>query len=61
MLNASVLSFDKGDNSLLQAIFIKAVIPVNEYQIKEDTAINILTSDDLDIEGIVNSYEYYDN
>lgn len=61
MLNASILSFDKRDNSLLQAIFIKAVIPINEYHIKENTAINILTSDDLDIEGIVNSYEYYDN
>lgn len=61
MLNASILSFDKGDNSSLQSIFRKAIIPFDEYHAKNVAAINILTADDLDIEGIVNSYEYYDN
>ena len=32
MVKASVLSFDKGDNSKLQRIFEKCIVPMEEYQ-----------------------------
>lgn len=60
MLDASILAFNKADNSKLIEIFTKAVIPENEYEKSNATILSILTSDDLDIEDVANSYEYYD-
>ena len=60
MLEASILSFDKGDNSKLFDIFSKAIVPMAEYSEAEHAVLNILTSDDLNIEDIANSYEYYE-
>ena len=59
MLDASIYAFNMADNSKLVEIFKKAVIPESEYEKNNDTFLNILTSDDLDIEDVVNSYEYY--
>ena len=60
MLEASKLSFNKGDNSLFVKIFKKAVIPINEYKKNKDKEIflAILTSDDLAINPFIN-YESY--
>lgn len=60
MLEASKLSFNKGDNSLFVKIFKKAVIPINEYKKNKDKEIYlaILTSDDLAINPFIN-YESY--
>lgn len=60
MLVASIYAFNKADNSKLLEIFKKAVIPIGEYQPPDISYINILTSDDLEIEDIANSYEYYE-
>lgn len=57
MLEASKLSFDKGDNSLLMKIFSKAVTPHNDLKQKLDE-LSILTSDDLII-GVSGGYDYY--
>lgn len=59
MLEASKLSFEKDDISLLVGIFSKAVTicdPINE---PAKDFLNILTSDDLTI-GSTNEYDYYD-
>lgn len=60
MLEASKLSFNKGDNSLLAKIFKKAVIPINEYKKDKSKEIYlaILASDDLTINPFIN-YESY--
>ena len=50
MLNASILSFDKGDNSALVSIFEKNVIPIDEYkdyQSRLTSVLLILSGDDL--------------
>lgn len=60
MLEASIIAFNKGDNSKLLEIFKKAVIPENEYEKNDNSFLSILTSDDLDIEDVANSYEYYE-
>ena len=60
MLEASILAFNKADNSKLFEIFKEAVVPIDEYEMSNSSYINILTSDDLDIEDIANSYEYYE-
>lgn len=60
MLDASILAFNKADNSKLIEIFTKAVIPESEYEKNDSIFLSILTSDDLDIEDVANSYEYYD-
>lgn len=60
MLEASIISFNEGDNSKLLEIFEKAVIPSGEYKESDIAYISILTSDDLDIEDVADSYEYYD-
>lgn len=59
MLQASQLSFDKADCSLLCDIFSEAVTPISDY-IEKDTHLKILTSDDLKI-GLDDSqqYDYY--
>lgn len=57
MLEASKLSFNSADNSLLVKIFKNAVIPLNEYK-KENNYLSILTSDDLKINPFFN-YESY--
>ncbi len=51
MLSASVLSFDNGDNSELEAIFEKCCIPKKEYldlQEKLTSKLLILSEDDTD-------------
>ncbi len=58
MLNASRLSFDKGDNSAFIKIFSKAVKPLDETIDKNSNVLNILTSDDLTI-GVPSDYDYY--
>lgn len=60
MLEASVISFNNADNSKLEAIFSKAIIPIGEYK-KIDNKINILSSDDLviTIQENINNYQYY--
>lgn len=58
MLEASVLSFDKADSSLFCEIFRKAIIPLDEYNSREDI-VRILTSDDLTINDEENYYDYY--
>lgn len=53
MLNASVLSFDKGDNSGLSTIFDKCCIPKEEYkdlQGQLTSKLLILSGDDADSE-----------
>ncbi|MBR5762408.1 MAG: Fic family protein [Lachnospiraceae bacterium] len=53
MLSASVLSFDSGDNSWLEAIFKKCCIPKGEYvglQEKLTSKLLILSEDDADFE-----------
>lgn len=59
MLQASQLSFDKADCSLLCDIFRKAVIPISDY-IENGTHLKILTSNDLKI-GVYDTqyYDYY--
>ncbi len=50
MIKASVLSFDKGDNSKLQRIFEKCIVPVEEYlNLQERLAggVMIFSPDDL--------------
>ena len=59
MLEASVLSFDKADSSLLCEIFKQAIIPLDEYTTR-DNIVRILTSDDLSINDDYNYYDYYD-
>ena len=60
MLEASIIAFNKADNSKLIEIFKKAVIPKDEYDNSNTSFLNILTSDDLDIEDVAASYEYYE-
>lgn len=57
MLEASRLSFDKGDSSEFIKIFSKAVTPYGEKWI-DINKLNILTSDDLSI-GVPAHYDYY--
>lgn len=60
MLEASILSFNNADNSKLEDIFSKAVIPISEYKSIDDN-IKILSSDDLviAIQENINNYQYY--
>ena len=60
MLEASITAFNKADNTKLIEIFNKAVIPEKEYEKNDNSFLSILTSDDLDIEDVANSYEYYE-
>ena len=59
MLKASIESFDTGNNSKLEKIFFKAIIPVSSYK-KEDSKVNILSLDDLviNITENINNYQY---
>lgn len=60
MLEASILSFNNADNSKLEDIFSKAVIPISEYKSIDDN-IKILSLDDLviAIQENINNYQYY--
>ena len=60
MLEASILSFNNADNSKLEAIFSKAIIPINEYK-QIDDKIKILSADDLviTVQENINNYQYY--
>lgn len=58
MLDASINSFEHGDNSGLESIFSKAIIPIEKYKDIEGR-IKILTADDLII-GIEEHNMYYD-
>ena len=49
MLEASILSFNKGDNSKLEEIFRKAISSYDNIETFSCEAIRILTSDDLTI------------
>ena len=62
MLEASVLSFNSGDNSALERIFCQAIIPINAYR-KIDDRLKILTADDLTITAYEKGtdYEYYES
>jgi len=59
MLNASIHSFNTGDNTELLQIFKKAVIPIEEYK-PSNVNLKILTSDDLDIQDVIDTYDYYE-
>ena len=53
MLEASILSFDKGNNTGLEDIFSKCVIPISEYsdlQERLTSKLLILSDDDIDSE-----------
>jgi cell filamentation protein len=60
MLEASILSFNKADNSLFCDIFRAAVIPISEY-IRKPDVLYTLSSDDLKINNFDNHYDYYDS
>ena len=62
MLKASIVSFDTGDNSKLEKIFSKAIIPIGIYK-KKDNKLNVLSLDDLviDIKDNINNYQYNRN
>ena len=50
MLSASILSFNKGDNSEFIDIFSRSIIPIEEYkdyQSKLTTNLLILSKDDI--------------
>lgn len=61
MLEASVLSFNKADNSKLEEIFKKAIIPIQNY-INKYNELQILSYDDLNIPFDISNagYEYYE-
>ncbi len=59
MLQASILSFNKGDNSLFVKIFDQAISSLNNNKIKSSDIPAILTSDDLLI-GRPEGYDYYE-
>lgn len=58
MLEASKLSFDKGDSSGFVEIFSKAVTRLDETINRDPDILSILTSDDLTI-GSSSGYDYY--
>ncbi len=58
MLEASKLSFDKGDSSGFVEIFSKAVTRFDEVISRNSDILSILTSDDLTI-GSPSNYDYY--
>lgn len=58
MLEASKLSFDKGDNSGFIKIFSKAVKQHGEF-LNTNHDLAILTSDDLSL-SFTDNYDYYD-
>ena len=60
MLEASILSFDRGDNTKLEKIFRKTVVPLNEYVEKPDSILNILSVDDINVNEYIETYEYYE-
>lgn len=59
MLNASILSFDKADNSAFEIIFSKAITPHTEKFDQSIDRLSILTLDDLII-CAVEGYDYYE-
>ena len=62
MLEASILSFNYGDNLALEKIFSQAIIPINMYKGIDDK-LKILTADDLTLPPCERDmlYEYYEN
>ena len=58
MLEASVMSFNYGDNSGFIDIFSDSLTPSSDYMEHNAERLNILTRDDLSIKTKVN-YEYY--
>ena len=61
MLDASKLSFDRGDNSGLVNIFERAVTPIGTQERNEESILSILTSDDLSVTIEESGYDYYDS
>ncbi len=59
MLKASVLSFEKGDNSEFEQIFSQALSPYDKKNGIDNNKLGILTSDDLTID-ITAGYDYYE-
>ena len=59
MLNASILSFEKGDNSEFEDIFSQDLSPYNKNIERDNNKLGILTSDDLTID-ITSGYDYYE-
>ena len=59
MLDASIRSFNYGDTSLLYNIFLRAVIPLEEYEAIDEFSIKILSSDDLSLNAS-DKYYYYE-
>lgn len=58
MLNASILSFNKGDNVLFERIFSKSMFSLKNSK-SNSISFDILTSDDLDEKNIqANDYGY---
>ena len=58
MLQASILSFNKGDNSLFVKIFDNAIFKQNAQETDIDNALFTLTSDDMII-GRPEAYDHY--
>lgn len=58
MLEASKLSFNKGDSSLFVEIFSKAITAYSGQKARDEDIINILTQDDLTI-NVASNYDYY--
>ena len=59
MLEASILSFEKGDNSALADIFKNALTLHSDVESRMTDKLNILTFDDLAI-GAYDGYDYYE-
>ena len=60
MLEASQLSFNKGDSSAFINIFSRAITPYNQNEREQDSdRLSILTIDDLTI-GTPGGYDYYE-
>lgn len=60
MLNASIISFNKGDSSSFVDVFTKAVSPHTNGTLSNSQHLRILTCDDLTI-GMESNYDYYES
>ena len=59
MLEASIHSFNTGDNSKLKVIFKRAITPYDSLKQNNDTNLKILSMDDLML-GAMSDYAYYE-
>lgn len=57
MLEASIIAFNKADNSKLLSIINQAVIPIEDYNIKDNLFHKIVTADSLVTKDVADLYE----